>query len=681
MQEVQLYIEGQRVDLFKDEEINITQSIQNVKDPAKIFTDFSKTFTLPANGENNKLFKHYYNYDIVNGFDARLKVAAEIKLNYVTFRKGFLKLEGVNLKDNKPNLYRVTFFGETVLLKDLLGEDKLNTLVWLDNFEVNYSNSSIKSYLQNGFDKTVEGVTYNDAIVTPLITHTTRLFYDSTSGHAHDDVLIGNLFYESGSGHNHGVLWSDLKYSIRLHLIIKAIEKRYPQIQFSTDFFNTSNLDYYNLYMWMHRKKGDVQGQTTGIPIYSKLVDFGIGGGNYAVFEDTDIIIYDSYNIYIDGILTIQPSSATTPYNIKIYRNGTLITQRNNLTGNSITSTYSMDGVYNLYVESSYSLTFTTLSWNFKTFDINNNLLENVTASAGGTLISPTFTFYPTQQLPEIKIIDFLTGLFKMFNLTSYIQDDIIVVDTLDNFYATFNEYDITQYIDVNTSSVDIALPYKQIDFVYSDYKTYLSSVFNQINGVQFGELKYKGEEDQNWVGNIYKINLPFQKMLYERLNDLNGNTQTTIQWGWMADDNQSPYIGKPLIHYVKRQTGGNAISFRDSDTAHSAVSNYHIPLNSNGITGSDQSLNFNSEIDEYSLIQNTETLFNNYYFNYINKVFDLRRRLIKLKAFLPLKILLNFNLSDRFIVNGKIYKINNIDTNLQTGESKLELLNDLTTD
>ena len=681
MQEVQLYIEGQRVDLFKDEEINVTQSIQNVKDPAKIFTDFSKTFTLPANGENNKLFKHYYNYDIVNGFDARLKVSAEIKLNYVTFRKGYIKLEGVDLKDNKPNLYRVTFFGETVLLKDLLGEDKLNTLVWLDNFEVNYSNSSIKSYLQNGFDKTVEGVTYTDAVVTPLITHTTRLFYDSASGHAGDEVLSGNLFYHSGSGHNHGVLWSDLKYSIRLHLIIKAIEKRYPQIQFSTDFFNTSNLDYYNLYMWMHRKKGDVQGQTTGIPIYSKLVDFGIGGGNYAVFEDADIIIYNSFGVYTDGLLNIQPSSATTPYNIKIYRNGTLITQRNNLTGNSITNTDSMDGVYNLYVESSDSLTFTTLSWDFKTFDFDDSLLENVTAYANGTTIIPSFVFYPTQQLPEIKIIDFLTGLFKMFNLTSYIQDDIIVVNTLDDFYATFNEYDITQYVDVNTSSVDIALPYKQIDFVYSDYKTYLSSVFNQINGVQFGELKYKGEEDQNWVGNIYKINLPFQKMLYERLNNLNGNTQTTIQWGWMADDNQSPYIGKPLIHYVKRQTGGTVISFRDSDTAHSAVSNYYIPLNSNGITGSDHSLNFNSEIDEYSLIQNTETLFKNYYFNYIKNVFDLRIRLIKLKAFLPLKILLNFNLSDRFIVNGKIYKINNIDTNLQTGESKLELLNDLTTD
>ena len=64
MQSIQLYIEGQRVDMFKDESVNITQSIKNVKDVAKIFTEFTKTFTLPASKTNNKIFKHYYNFDI-----------------------------------------------------------------------------------------------------------------------------------------------------------------------------------------------------------------------------------------------------------------------------------------------------------------------------------------------------------------------------------------------------------------------------------------------------------------------------------------------------------------------------------------------------------------------------------------------------------------------------------------
>ena len=57
MQKLQLYIEGQRVDLFKDETVSITQTIQNVKDISKIFTTFTKTFSVPASKVNNKLFK------------------------------------------------------------------------------------------------------------------------------------------------------------------------------------------------------------------------------------------------------------------------------------------------------------------------------------------------------------------------------------------------------------------------------------------------------------------------------------------------------------------------------------------------------------------------------------------------------------------------------------------------
>ena len=61
--EVQLYIANNRVDLFKDETISLTDSIKNVRDIAKVFTTFTKSFTLPASKTNNKLFQHYYNFD------------------------------------------------------------------------------------------------------------------------------------------------------------------------------------------------------------------------------------------------------------------------------------------------------------------------------------------------------------------------------------------------------------------------------------------------------------------------------------------------------------------------------------------------------------------------------------------------------------------------------------------
>ena len=244
MQEIQLYIEGERVDMFKDESVVLTQTIQNIKDIGKVFTDFTKTFTIPASRTNNKIFKHYYNFDILNGYDARVRSSAVIELNDLRFKEGRIKLEGVSLKDSLPNTYKITFFGNTVTLKELFGEDNLQALRTLTDLNQLYDASNVRQGLQRN-------VATNDVLV-PLITHTDRLFFDSGLNQAD----TGNLSYNAGT--IKGCDYKQLKYAIRLHKIIEAIETRY-NITFSNDFFNSSNEHYYNLFMWLHRKKGDVE--------------------------------------------------------------------------------------------------------------------------------------------------------------------------------------------------------------------------------------------------------------------------------------------------------------------------------------------------------------------------------------------------------------------------------------
>ena len=218
MQKLQLYISDQRIDLFKDEQVSFNQSIQNIKDPAKIFTEFTQTFTVPASKVNNQVFEHYYNFNIVNGFDARNKVDANIELNNVAFKQGYARLEGVDMKLNKVYAYRITFFGQTVNIKDILREDKLGNLSDLNQYNLNYDAATVKARLQSA----------SGPILCPLITsgasgEESRLFYNSnSSAHTND---TGNLYYHTGGGqHDHGVLYSDLKYAIRLYEIIEAIE-------------------------------------------------------------------------------------------------------------------------------------------------------------------------------------------------------------------------------------------------------------------------------------------------------------------------------------------------------------------------------------------------------------------------------------------------------------------------
>jgi hypothetical protein len=93
MNQVDIYIDNKRLDLFEDEQISINLIAQNYKDPAKVHTDFTQSFTVPASRANNAIFKHYYRVDVFGGFDARLRQDSRIEINSLPFRTGVVQLE------------------------------------------------------------------------------------------------------------------------------------------------------------------------------------------------------------------------------------------------------------------------------------------------------------------------------------------------------------------------------------------------------------------------------------------------------------------------------------------------------------------------------------------------------------------------------------------------------------
>lgn len=56
-------------------------------------------------------------------------------------------------------------------LKDLLGEANLASLDWLNNFNKQYSASSVRTGLETGYGFYVDGTGYSEGLITPLITH------------------------------------------------------------------------------------------------------------------------------------------------------------------------------------------------------------------------------------------------------------------------------------------------------------------------------------------------------------------------------------------------------------------------------------------------------------------------------------------------------------------------------
>ena len=680
MQKLQLFISDTRVDLFKDESVTITQTIQNIKDIAKIFTEFTQTFTIPASKTNNKLFKHYYNYDIVNTFDARNKVAGEIQLNNIPFKKGFVKLEGVQLKKNKPYAYKVTFFGETVNLKDLLGDDQLSSLDLSTN-DIDYDHSNIRAKM----------VTSSGPLITPLISHTRQLYYDSSTS----KVATGNLYYTNTSNDN-GVFWNDLKYALRLHEIILAIQTKYS-ITFSNDFFSTSNATWYNLYLWLHRKSGDVEPAqqvsmqfrtVSGFSLFSSPPAKTTNPGNGVNISST----YTTYPNTITGFtITIIPATANTDYTFKIFRNGSLVFQGEDVQNTQLVtdSDFTLSsGTYTISLGSTSTVTFN--AGNIR-FSIDGNLggLDDgsVTTwndewrSTSQTVTSTTFEFVIAEQIPKMKVIDFLTSIFKMFNLTAFVNDaGTIVVQKLDDFYAASSiTHTIDEYVDVKTSNVDVALPFKEIVFSYKGLGTFLAKQFEQLENKGWGTIEYQGNASFDAPSEIYKVEVPFEHFQYQRLVNATGGANTTIQWGWSVNDNQESFYGLPLIFYAIKVSSGTAISLKAAQASNTSNSSYWIPSNSRAISSSTSTdnIHFNLETNEYTGGTTfSGTLFENCYKTYIQDVFDNGRRLTKVKAKLPLKIIYDLKLNDKISLHNRNYRINSIKTNLTTGDSDLELLN-----
>ena len=111
----------------------------------------------------------------------------------------------------------------------------------------------------------------------------------------------------------------------------------------------------------------------------------------------------------------------------------------------------------------------------FSSPDLVRGSLE-LTFGNDTTSVNVSQQFEPTRVMPKMKIIDFLVGLFRMFNLTAYKQDDEIVIKPLNDFYGDSNVlHDITEYVDRTQSEVSTDLPYRKIDFKYKGNKTILS--------------------------------------------------------------------------------------------------------------------------------------------------------------------------------------------------------------
>ena len=702
--EVQLFISDTRVDLFQDESISITDSVQNVSDISKLFTPFSKQFNLPASQTNNKLFKHYYNFHIQGGFDARFKVDARIEINFVPFKTGKLRLTGVSLKDNKPHTYKVVFFGEPNSLKDIFGDEDLSGLNGLSTYDIQYDNNDFLDAFKTGLQSTGTAATNlsNRNVVVPLISLNTYYTYNTTSTDRLDNVTFTDLRKQ-------------LKPAIKLKRVIEAIQTQYDITFNMSDvhldekvlaedtsqviteaspsedviledatsdiktFFGSDMFD--ELYLWLHREKTPITSpetttktfgvDTTTRSIKFTLADFTYSSGSGDVLTGGKLVVTDPDEYTIRVGLTPSANATTGEIIVKDKTTNELLFFEEDITFQSgVNQNISLMNLTSGNLDSrTYDIEFRINCQTQETFSsVTMRITKNSSTIHDYTATDKVLNdnIFIQDYLPQMKVIDFLTGLFKMFNLVAYnrLGDSTIYVETFDDFMTEGLTRDITKYIDVSQSTIDRPIPYNQVNFNYSEPVTQTSLRFVNQFAQAFGDLEYSAPE--KYDGQAFNLDVPFERSVLINLQNSSGvNTNNIL--GWWVDDKGDTTLGKPFIFFNRVIDSSSYTVTGLNITAYNAASS----VSSDG----NHTLNFGAEYDEFSKSVNTNSLFSRFYQNYIVQTFNQNGRIIKVSARLPVSFILNYRVNDVILIDGQEYYINNITIDLTTGKSELELI------
>tara|TARA_R110001632_G_scaffold56504_1_gene138330 strand:+ start:217 stop:2637 length:2421 start_codon:yes stop_codon:yes gene_type:complete len=711
------------LDTFKDETISLTQTVKDIKDVDKIKTSFSKSFTLPASKINNRVFKHYYRQDIVGGFDARFMVSATIKLNGNKFRDGKIRLISVKMKNNLPYAYTVNFTGNTVTLKNTFGDDELTDLPYLDIFNHTYSYANVKSYMQTGYNPVGGSSTSYPELIYPFIGASNNRYYYN-SGHSgegsHDEIAnVRNIYHDGtpslSSSHSdfHSIQYFDLKPAIKVYFVLKAIEAKYG-FTISDDFFRTSttssgkpNVDglFDQLYMWCNKEAGSLFNLVGEQSKELKLEGITYASGTEVRTNSLTEVVLGTYIFTVAG----KPYSTyrrlhyefdttvtgTGAYDLVLYDKvtGEIYQEKLNNVGNvSFAQRITIYEAGDHPVSPAIKVVTRSGVTQVVLTDLELRLVNEDGTSTGnytGTLSSISGTVdFRTKILPKIKVIDFLTNLFKMFNMVAYFEGTELVVKTLDQYYLnSSNEtFDIDEYVDISSSNIDRSEIYNEINYEYKEANTIFAINSNESTNDEYGNERFNSEGEKIFDGKKYDVKVGFGHMVFENLLDEDTSQFSGITWGWSVSQDVNPVIdgGTFFINNRKSLGADSDIYVTDKVVGVSGanvdeLTHLYIPSNVYTETGGSEvrSTNFGSEFNEFTNTSEEDGLFKTYHQNFILNIYNPQARVLKITAHLPLKILLKYELNDRFVYQGRKYLINSITTNLQTGKSELELITD----
>ena len=716
--------EGQLIcDLYEEEEIPLSLSVDNFKNVAEKIQSYSKDFNLPATKRNNKIFGNIFEITrtVANPYDFNpyVQTRAVLKQDGLILFEGSLRL--IDIQDREGELsYNVNLYAQTIALADILKERTFD-FINFDELQHTYDKEIIKgSWFANGLTLTnplqtgsfagTAGTSVTDVLKYPFVDWTHQMLYanGSTGNNANLGTpeltsleqafrpwikikyLIDRIFSDAGYTYSSSI-FSSIAFG-KLFMDFNWGGDTMPSVIGDTSY--TGTYDYVNSSIIFENNTATFE----PLPLLSNSVTGGLSTSEVPPdYQTSGVDIYkivstgDNQQYNIDYNWRLQHQGATSTLNARwqFYDASTTLTQEINFATSSISGAFHTNYTGNIQValntgdklwaeynntnttSGSYRLALTSLSGNV-TFNLSSSLVGSATLNS---------------LRGEINQWDFLKGIMTMFNLVT-LQDKSdpanIIIETYSDVFIkttagiTLKERNIqadwTDKIDLKdiklTSLNDLK---KKTTFKYEeDEDDYVFNLYKKsTSGFSYGSKVFSAEGLTLLEGVEEIVASPFAATVSKPLWDQLPEFITPSIYAVDEDGSSSGFENKPRILFQMNLAPITMSSTffipqqngKASENSFQLFTFSHLTAYNPTIASTTDDYNF-GECQLFNPIGNavTSNLFNNYWLPYYNQLYNPDTKTMNIKVNLTAGDIAQFSFTDYIMIKNRAYRVNRID-------------------
>lgn len=663
-----------QLDLYGNENINLTLQVDDVRDISNKNASYSKDFNLPATKTNNKFFEHYYNLDRYNNnFSAYNNIKAFLYVDDILVLEGFIKLLSVLDKETEIS-YNIVMFNDVANIIETLGDAQIKDLD-LSDLDHNVTGANIlNSWSSTGVTLSAGGTS---TVPFYALCNNNSLYINN-----------GSIQY---SPYTHYILHIQLKYIIDKIFAFAGFTYNsnfFDSTYFSKIYFDTSiNSALGNEYLVDPINLDDIAAADVNLSTsitaptsltYISETDaddlYNNTNGVYTAAFDCDVYI-DTRNVFQN--LNVSPQEVTLVLKkVNAANIPTYISLATHLLGNSQTTTVQLNGTV-------FLLQGETIQIGFYANDLQTAVKIPAAYAPISSLDIYTYGYNLTDEAilarrGEIRLADIISDLTKIFNLN--IEDNSNKNLSIEPYvdYITNTVVDWTNKADFNETVIEPLNIPKNIKFRHAeDDEDYYKNRYKQLNGIDFGglDLSFNVQSDEEITIQTEVFAAPYTKRFFN----------TYIQHITEYDDSYKSYDNKPRLVFKKGTnfTDGSYQTtyggFTELNTKYANATMYDDNLED--CTTDTETLLFGSvyqpEFLSGNFTQPINTLFNKYWLSYINENYtEDNVQILKINIKLTPTDINNFKFSYKVRIKNQLYRVNKIEYNTDvTKLAKVELL------